>query len=250
MNNLTVFDFEQSAVRVSVVENMPWWIAIDVCRVLGLANVSKALDRLDEDEKRDDITISDATNRRQSVLGINESGLFSLVLTSRKPEAKRFKKWITSEVIPAILKAIDEAAAAFGKRFGSGYEQRFFTQNVAKFHPHLALPAIAPEELASLATAKALLTPTEIAEQLGFVCKSNAKSFDGRRVNKLLEELGYQTKIDGTWSATDKAIDLNLCDRKPIDTGSRTQKDQLFWSVDIIAILQENKAQPLVPTPS
>jgi hypothetical protein len=59
-------------------------------------------------------------------------------------------------------------------------------------------------------------------------------------VNKLLAELGYQTKIDGTWSATDKAIGLNLCDRKPVDTGSPSQKDQLMWSVDIVAILQEH----------
>lgn len=268
MNNLTVFDFEQSAVRVCIIDDVPWWVAIDICRVLGLSNVSKALERLDEDEKRDDLTISDATNRRQTVLGVNESGLFSLVLSSRKPEAKRFKKWLTAEVIPTIrktgsyaidklerqflpevsIKSIDEAATVFGKRFGAGYEQRFLVQNIGKFHPHLTIPPAAIEELVSLPTAKALLTPTQIAEQLGLNYKTGKPN--PQAVNKLLEELGYQTKIDGDWSATDKAIDLNLCDRKPVDTSSRTQKDQLFWSAGIITILQEHTAKSLASKPS
>lgn len=101
----------------------------------------------------------------------------------------------------------------------------------------------APEELASLPTAKALLTPTQIADRLDLNYKTGKPN--PQAVNKLLEDLGYQTKIDGTWSATDKAIELNLCDRKPIETESRTQKDQLLWSIDIIAILQEYTARPI-----
>lgn len=138
------------------------------------------------------------------------------------------------------VKAIEEAAAAFGKRFGVSYEQRFFAQNIAKFHPYFAIPLVAPEESASLPTAKALLTPTQIAEQLGLFCKSNPNAGDARRANKLLEQLGYQENIAGRWSGTQKAINLNLCDRKPVETGSRTQKDQLLWSGDILAILQEH----------
>jgi hypothetical protein len=145
------------------------------------------------------------------------------------------------QFLPEVsIKSIDEAATVFGKRFGAGYEQRFLVQNIGKFHPHLTIPPAAPEELVSLPTPKALLTPTQIGEQLGLFCKSNAKSGDARRVNKLLQELGYQTKIDGIWSATDKAINLNLCDRKPVDTKSHSQKDQLFWSADVVAILEEH----------
>ncbi len=78
--------------------------AADICAILELPNVSKALDRVDEEDKRDDITVSDVIGRQQQVWCINESGLYSLVLTSRKPQAKTFKKWLTSEVIPSIRK--------------------------------------------------------------------------------------------------------------------------------------------------
>ncbi len=75
----------------------------DVCKVLDLPNVGQAASRLDFDEKGD-ITISDVAGRPNRSLVINESGLCSLILASRKPEAKRFKKWVTSEVLPAIRK--------------------------------------------------------------------------------------------------------------------------------------------------
>lgn len=77
----------------------PWWVLADVCKVLELTNPSKVSGKLDADEKPN-LKLgfgSDATI-------INESGLYSVILTSRKPSAKRFKKWVTSEVLPAIRK--------------------------------------------------------------------------------------------------------------------------------------------------
>ena len=156
---------------------------------------------------------------------------------------------LEQQFIPDVpLKQLDEYAAIMGKRFGAAYEQQLLVQSIRKFHPHLPTPPVPPGALASLPTAKALLNPTQIAEQVGIFCKSNPKKGSAQQVNILLEKLGYQTKIDGIWSATDKAIGLNLCDRKPVDTGSHTQKDQLFWSVDVVAILQEYTAQPLALT--
>jgi prophage antirepressor-like protein len=104
MSSLSVFEFESNNVRVFGNAENPWFVAVDVCGVLALENISRAMDRLDEDEKRDDLTISDAIGRQQKVWCINESGLFSLILTSRKPQAKLFKKWVTSEVLPSIRK--------------------------------------------------------------------------------------------------------------------------------------------------
>lgn len=133
------------------------------------------------------------------------------------------------------LKEIDEFATIMGKRFGASYEQRLLTQNIKKFHPHFALPEPALEEKASL-VAEALLTPTQLAENLNiFYATGNPNP---RKVNELLEQLGYQIKISGAWSATDKAKDL--CDRKPVDTNSKTQKDQLLWSAKIIDVLREH----------
>jgi prophage antirepressor-like protein len=102
VNSLVSFDFSQKSVRVVLIDGNPWFVAVDVCRVLELNNTSQALVGLDEDEKG--VTTADTLGGPQKLSIINESGMYSLVLTSRKPEAKRFKKWITSEVLPTIRK--------------------------------------------------------------------------------------------------------------------------------------------------
>ncbi len=94
------FDFEEQAVRVIMQGDEPWFVAADVCRVLELGNTSAAVGRLDDDEKG--ITSVDTLGGVQQLAIISESGLYALVFTSRKPEAKRFRKWITAEVLPAI----------------------------------------------------------------------------------------------------------------------------------------------------
>ena len=95
------FDFESHAVRVVMRDGAPWWVASDVCRVLEIGNPRDALSRLDDDE-RDGVGITDAIGRNQMTNVINESGFYKLVLTSRKPAAKRFTKWVTAEVLPAL----------------------------------------------------------------------------------------------------------------------------------------------------
>lgn len=79
----------------------PWFIAKDVCDALGLGNVGQALARLDEDEKSS-ITLNDGTPGNPNKAIVSEPGLYALILASRKPEAKAFKRWITHEVIPSI----------------------------------------------------------------------------------------------------------------------------------------------------
>lgn len=96
------FDFEEQAVRVVMRDDDPWFVAADVCRVLEIGNPSDAARRLDEDEKGVDSI--DTLGGAQRATIINESGLYALVLTSRKEQAKRFRKWITAEVLPAIRK--------------------------------------------------------------------------------------------------------------------------------------------------
>ena len=100
MTDLSVFAFDTRAVRVVIRDGEPWFVAADVCAVLEIQNVTQALSRLDEDEKAMfNIGLSGgATNC------INEPGLYTLVLGSRKPEAKRFKRWVTHEVLPSIRK--------------------------------------------------------------------------------------------------------------------------------------------------
>lgn len=99
----SVFSFTTGAVRVVLRDDEPWFVAADVCAALGIARTDDGVGRLDDDEKG---TASIRTpGGAQEMTVVNESGLYSLVLGSRKPEAKPFKKWVTSEVLPAIRKS-------------------------------------------------------------------------------------------------------------------------------------------------
>lgn len=103
MDNVTIFSKEEfGAVRAVTLEGEPWFVAADVCRALGLGNSRQTLSYLDDDEKG--VITSDTLGGKQEMSTINEPGLYSLILRSRKPEAKAFKRWITHEVIPEIRK--------------------------------------------------------------------------------------------------------------------------------------------------
>lgn len=104
--NLSTFVSDQfGSVRTLTVDGEPWFVARDVCRALGLEQVSRAMSRLDEDEGGVlKVTHPQNPDKTIELNGVNESGLYHLVLCSNKPEAKAFKRWITHEVIPAIRK--------------------------------------------------------------------------------------------------------------------------------------------------
>ena len=95
-----------SRIRTMVDEKgEPWFVGKDVARRLGYINHRKALrDHVDEEDRKDGVTIRDSIGRDQEVTFINESGLYSLVLSSKLPQAKAFKRWVTSEVLPQIRK--------------------------------------------------------------------------------------------------------------------------------------------------
>ncbi|MEW9045608.1 BRO-N domain-containing protein [Stutzerimonas stutzeri] len=99
--NVIPFSFGAQPVRALLDDDQPWFFAKDVCTALALMDTNKALIGLDDEEKREHEQYSGSG--RKPVL-INESGLYSLILRSRKAEAKRFKKWVTAEVLPAIRK--------------------------------------------------------------------------------------------------------------------------------------------------
>lgn len=103
MNELQVFNNAMFGnVRILLYDNEPWFVAKDVCDCLDLSNSRKALSRLEDDEKG--VTLSDTPGGKQEMATVNEYGLYSLVMSSRKPEAKEFKRWVTHEVLPSIRK--------------------------------------------------------------------------------------------------------------------------------------------------
>ena len=102
-NNLMIFETpEFGAVRSILIDGEPWFVAADVCKALELEKTNRALSRLDDDEKGAHSVSTPGGRQRMSI--ISESGLYSLILGSRKPEARAFKRWITHEVIPSIRK--------------------------------------------------------------------------------------------------------------------------------------------------
>ena len=103
-NEIQLFQFkEKHQVRVSLDEDgNPWWVAADVCNILGLGNPRTSIALLDDDEK--DVHSMDTPGGPQEMAIINEPGLYSLIFRSRKEEAKAFKRWVTHEVLPCIRK--------------------------------------------------------------------------------------------------------------------------------------------------
>lgn len=102
MNQLQkVFNYEGNQVRTVMVDGEPWFVAKDVCGILDIKQVVRAVERLDSDEVSL-IHVTDSLGRTQEAYAVNEPGLYTLVLGSRKPEAKAFKRWVTHEVLPSI----------------------------------------------------------------------------------------------------------------------------------------------------
>lgn len=100
MNELQVFTYSGNEVRTVKKNGEPWFVLKDVCAILGIGNNRMASDRLDTDEKG--VSQIDTLGGKQEMTVINESGLYNVILRSDKPEAKPFRKWVTSEVLPSI----------------------------------------------------------------------------------------------------------------------------------------------------
>ena len=103
MSNIIPLEYENHNVRI-VKDNdgEPWWVAKDVCVVLEIGDISQAVERLDDDEKL--VRTLHVSGQNRDVWTINEPGLYSLIIRSNKPQARKFKRWITHEVLPSIRK--------------------------------------------------------------------------------------------------------------------------------------------------
>jgi prophage antirepressor-like protein len=100
--DLITFHFKDVSLNAVEIDGTPWFVLADVCRVLEISKHRDAASRLDDDERGS--VVVDTLGGPQETITVSESGLYSLVLTSRKPQAKPFRKWVTTEVIPSIRK--------------------------------------------------------------------------------------------------------------------------------------------------
>lgn len=115
MSALEIFDYSGQQVRTVPIDGEAWFVAVDVCIALDIANSSQAVSYLDEDERSTTLISNEGWGNPVRTV-ISEAGLYSLILRSRKPEAKAFKRWVTHEVLPTIRKS-----GQFGSRVPANF---------------------------------------------------------------------------------------------------------------------------------
>lgn len=149
MNVPQIFSFNDAQIRVVEKDGQPWFVAKDVCEIIGLSQVSRAMDRLDDDE-RGLVKVTHPQNPEKTleVNAVNESGLYQLIIASNKPEARAFRKWITSEVLPTIRKT--GGYVADDDAFIATYLPYADEQTKATFRVTLALVRKQNEQIAAM----------------------------------------------------------------------------------------------------
>ena len=206
MNDVKIFENpEFGQVRTTVIGGEPWFVAADVCRALAIGNPSMALDRLDDDE-RTLISIEGASNGKP-VNGVNEPGLYSLVLGSRKPEAKAFKRWITHEVIPAIRKTGGyQVPQSPAEQMAQGIlaAQKLLAEKDKR------IEEMRPKEI--FADAVSVSKTDILIGDLAKLIKQNGHDIGQKRLFSWLREKGYLIKRKGLdWNMpTQKAMEMKL----------------------------------------
>lgn len=218
MNEVQLFNFENHEVRSLLISNEPWFVGKDVAEVLGYDNPSKAIRvHVEEEDKRvgvQNVTpyIIDSLGRKQHPTFINESGLYALVFGSKLPSAKKFKRWVTSEVLPALRKT-----GQYQVKELSGSE--LMAKALIEAQNVLAAKDKQIEEMkpkALFADAVATSHTSILVGELAKILKQNGIEMGQKRLFAWLREKGYLIKRQGTDynTPTQKAMDLGLFEIK------------------------------------
>lgn len=219
MNELQVFKNQEfGSVRTLVINSEPWFVGKDVTKALGYDNPSKAIrDHVEEEDKRvgvQNVTpyIIDSLGRKQHPTFINESGLYALVFGSKLPSAKKFKRWVTSEVLPALRKT-----GQYQVKELSGSE--LMAKALIEAQSVLAAKDKQIEEMkpkALFADAVATSHTSILVGELAKILKQNGIDMGQKRLFAWLREKGYLIKRQGTDynMPTQKAMELGLFEIK------------------------------------
>ncbi len=249
MSNIVAFDFESHNVRILVgPDGEPQFVSADVCNALSIRNSRDAIARLDDDEKG--VAITDTLGGKQELAVINESGLYSLILTSRKAEAKRFKRWVTHEVLPSIRKTGSYAVPGSAAALPAPTQDRVHAilmigEAIAKVpgvRPGIAMAAtltcihdntgLAIEQLRrALPVANepiCSLNPTQLGERLGLSARS---------VNLRLQSHGFQFKNDrDEWELTESG--KRWAEALPYSRNGHSGY-QILWNPEVADMIKE-----------
>jgi anti-repressor protein len=215
MNELQVFSYEGKEVRTIQRNGETWWVLKDVCGVLELSNARMIADRLDED----DVSlayVTDSMGRRQQTNIVNESGLYNVILRSDKPEAKKFKRWVTHEVLPQIrrhgayittskLEEIMNDPDSWIKLLTALKEER-------QEKERLQLQVAQDKPKVVFADAVSVSDGTILIGELAKILKGNGIEIGQNRLFERLRQDGFLIKRKGTdYNApTQKAMELGL----------------------------------------
>jgi len=216
MNQLQTFYFDNQNVRIIELNNEPWFVAADVCRVLALTNPTVTINRLEDDERA-----KFNLGRQGETNIVNESGLYELIFASRKPTARAFKKWVKSEVLPSIRKdggyiatnEDDDEMTILAKGFLIA--QKTIESTKRKIvEQQLIIEAQKPKVLFAEAI-QASHTSILIGE-FAKILKQNGVDVGQKRLFEWLRENGYLIKRKGSDfnSPTQKSMELGLFEIK------------------------------------
>lgn len=217
-SNLQLFTFEGNEVRTLKFDDEPYFVGKDVANILGYSNTRKALqDHVDLEDKKDGVTIRDSIGRNQKSTVINESGLYSLILSSKMPNAKRFKRWVTSEVLPAIRK--HGAYMTDAKAFDVVHNKNGLADLLQQAADQLKQKDIQIEEMKPKAMLADAITASEtsiLVGEMAKILKKNGVNTGQNRFFKWLRENEYLIKRKGTDynMPTQKSMNLKLFEIK------------------------------------
>ena len=206
MNELKVFENEEfGQVRTVIKKDEPWFVASDICRALDLSNPSVAVSRLDEDERtKFNLGRQGATNC------VNEFGLYSLILASRKPNAKKFKRWITHEVLPSIRKTGGYIQVKDDDSNEEILSKALLIAQKTIEERNARIQEMKPKEL--FANAVSTSETTILIGELAKILKGNGMDIGQNRLFERLRQDGFLIKRKGTdYNApTQKSMELGL----------------------------------------
>ncbi|MGE7613482.1 phage antirepressor KilAC domain-containing protein [Paenibacillus sp. NPDC101420] len=220
MKQLQVFNFSGKEVRVIMHDGQPWWVAKDVCTAIDVDQTQTR--RLDEDEKG--LRSIQTLGGDQVMLTVNEPGLYSLILGSRKPEAKPFKRWITHDVLPAIRRtgmyAADELLENPDLLIQAATKLK--EERVAR----RALEAKVEEDRPKVVFAEALEVSNDsvLIADLAKILKQNGINIGEIRLFKELRERGYLIKSGSEYNMpTQRSMQLQIMEIKVGQRGSASE---------------------------
>lgn len=228
MNNLQVFKNDQfGEIRTVEIGGEPWFVGKDIADKLGYQNGSRDVNRhVDDDDKRV-IPLFDGSQNRDSII-INESGLYSLVLSSKLPTAKQFKRWVTAEVIPSIRKhgAFMTPKTIEKVLLNPDTIINLASQLKSEREKRIALEGKVEEDKPKVIFADAVSTAKNsiLIGELAKLLKQNGVDMGQNRLFKWLREHGYLIKREG--------LDYNMPTQRPMELGLFEIKETAITHAD------------------